>query len=219
MKANLKVKHKKIEEYKEKLEAYPERLYSLIEPTRIFLFQGGEIAETFVYNCLKNLQMIQNNKPPENKSGELMLPERTVNQLQQWWPGFEEELKESEETADNKDIYSRKPFLKYSSDTRTLTIFIPEQKVKKPEDANFNKPSLLLKDKNGQFIRKLELDLFTIKDGLLKTGARDIIFPREQGKIFLGVVFNGEVIIESEFGWRPFYFLKKGKVSDVNPLD
>ncbi|MFW6311776.1 MAG: coiled-coil domain-containing protein, partial [Nanoarchaeota archaeon] len=218
MKANLKVKRKEIKKTKERLEAYPERLYSLIEPTRIFIFQGDETAELFVYNCLNILQKIKSQELSQAEIESNSLPKSFIKHLQNWWSEYKQELNDSEDKAENKKQYNKNPFLQYSFEHNLLEIVLPEQNLNQI-GTDLKKPIVYLKTRAGKVIKKEKLELYSGKENQVKTDSQNIPFPNEYDQVTLEVLYNEDKIIESNFKKEPFYFLREKKVSNYNPLN
>ncbi|MGI1690911.1 hypothetical protein [Thermoanaerobacter uzonensis] len=103
-------------------------LYFLNESTRLFIFQGGEIAEDFVFQSLVYVGMLERGEEAED----VRLPKRIKNELKRWW---EEEGKEkltverekNRRTRDEKDLILRKPFIKLDTVERVIKVEMPKQ--------------------------------------------------------------------------------------------
>lgn len=209
LKSNLKIKKKKLKLDQEKLEAYPERLYSLIEPSRIFLFQAEDVAVNFVY---KSLITILKEKINENPS---VLTNRIRKRLIKWWNNFDNE----DPPNGNDGIHNKNPYLKYINEKNELLISVPEQTIERPKTKKLKQPILVIKDEDNKVINKIKLDLQVYKKDLFKTEAKKIKFPQNQKLISIEIIFNQEVILETEFEQENFYFLISGRVLSLEPLE
>lgn len=208
LKSDLKSKKKKLKTDQKKLEAYPERLYSLIEPSRIFLFQAEDIAVDFVYKSLITLKKEKDNKSPS------VLTNRINERLKKWWNDFDK----ANSPNDNDGIYNKNPYLEYINEKNELLISVPEQIIKYPQSNKLKQPILVIKDKDNEVIKKIKLDLQVHKKDLLKTEFKKIKFPQNQKMISLEIIFKDEVILETEFERENFYFLQSNRVLSLNPL-
>ncbi|ADL68467.1 conserved hypothetical protein [Thermoanaerobacterium thermosaccharolyticum DSM 571] len=133
-----KIQRKK-DEYLEKFKEVSNPLYSLNESTRVFIFQGEELAEEFIF---QSLLLIQRLDQGEGDFEDIYLPKRIKEEMRKWW---EEEGKEklsiererSKWKREKDSLFLRKPFVKLDTIERVIKVELPRQILKKPEKAVF----------------------------------------------------------------------------------
>lgn len=208
-----------LNELKIKSENHHPRLYSLIEPTRIFLFQGGNVATKFVFNCLKLLQKLRNDEA-NNINSEVLLPSKIQKVMTNWWQRFENrELEKKEKlSASERKMKNIQPFLKYNSSLNKIVIHIPEQKFQL-SSSNKEQPTLLLLDTKGNIIDKNNLILYKLKDDLFKTEKQEVDCPSKWEHLKILINIGEKDICKKEFNLQQYYFLRNDKVIDGNPLN
>jgi len=120
------VQNKK-KKYADVLEELSNPLYFLNESTRLFIFQGGEVAEDFIFQSLIFLEMLD-----RGEEKDVLLPKRIKNEMKKWW---EEEGKEkltverekNRRAKDENDLILRKPLIKLDTVERVIKVELPKQ--------------------------------------------------------------------------------------------
>lgn len=123
----------------QQLRAIKEPLYFLNESTRIFILQGGKLAEKFLFDSLLFMQRLDKDERPAN--GTIMLPLRISLAMEKWWQqqgrSMLAEERRSQGRVSERNIFLHRPIIKLDTVGGTLKVELPQQKVITKERATF----------------------------------------------------------------------------------
>lgn len=113
-------------------------LYFMNESTRVFIYQGGEIADQFIFQSLLLIQSLEHEK--ENTYN-ILLPSRIKKSMEDWWQQegknlLTEERKRKEQREGNR-ISVHKPIIRLDTIERAIKVEIPSQFIENQEEVIF----------------------------------------------------------------------------------
>ncbi|PRR70450.1 hypothetical protein [Neomoorella humiferrea] len=180
----------------EKLKTIKEPLYFLNESTRIFILQGGNLAEKFVFHSLLLMQKLDKGEEP---IGDIVLPSRIIRAMEKWWYQQGKDMLDKMRSSRGEDRESygvtlRRPVIKLDTIARSIKVEFPEQTVGGPARA-----TLVIRGKSGT-VREVNIPVHKVGEGQYRTGIVDVNleppepvyhFEFRAGEIFRSWKING----------------------------
>jgi hypothetical protein len=152
-----KVREKK-KRIEDKSKNYTNPLYFINESSRVFICQGGDVADQFIFESLLLIQNLENGK---EDTIDILLPPRIKKSMIDWWHESGKALLTDERKRKEREttrVPIHKPLVELDTINRGITVCVPQQSIENCENAIFT----LCEDNDKR--KELKLNIKKIND-------------------------------------------------------
>lgn len=152
-----KVREKK-KRIEDKSKNYTNPLYFINESSRVFICQGGDVADQFIFESLLLIQNLENGK---EDTIDILLPPRIKKSMIDWWHESGKALLTDERKRKEREttrVPIHKPLVELDTINRKITVYVPQQSIENCENAIFT----LCEDNDKR--KELKLNIKKIND-------------------------------------------------------
>jgi len=201
----LKRKYKNnIDELEDEKEKYFNRFYDIVEPIKIFVFQGGEIAEEFIYQNIRLLKILFDDEYSKENHNSVELPKSIIEAMEDWWEDYKTEIERKRIQSEKGRVY--KPRLYFDLAQCDFYIKLPKQRL--DIETTIDKPPILyIKDQEDKILRQRKLEIFR-EEQYLTTSEVKMNFPENKQSINVEVIIQDDKLLQKEFNIGDFMFFQ-----------